>query len=808
MDDFSLRNEFRRALDAVAPPAPWLAANVRTELRQHRHELIRRRRPFALALSPAAPRLLAIALIVVLLVAAAGAFLAIHRFVLQPIPIHTHTGAVSRTCSTGAVDMITTKIGWQGTSRTTDGGATWRDVSPPTVPRSGKGGGVLCVLDADHAWVTEATSVYNNTCAAKGCAGPEVDSLYVMSTADGGVTWQQSDRFPESGSQSLATELDFVDAQHGWLLTDTGFYATHRNLRDVYATTDGGRHWNHVASGSGSGSVLGTVGVACAQTGMTFSSVTTGWLTWNCSQGTGPNPPQQDGPVMAVTRDGGRTWAAVTLPAARVGLGCGAAPPIFSAKAGVMLVSCGGTVFVDRTADSGQTWIGNPQELPSPVDFVNGTTGFYFAIDRTKKLYTLYKTTSGGADWSAITGGLFPGRSVSDFQFIDEATGFASLSNSPVAWVTGDGGKTWSLPPPYRSVGNEICAQPSDPGAGSSPRGVQMFTPTTGWAAGARRTTNGGAGWTNVSPASVKLRSSAYAEFFLDADHAWVVQAAGSATACADRLVIFSTADGGATWQHGAPVIPTISSGWLVSIDFHDSSNGWLLVGTRLYRSSDAGHTWTQVADLALTLKGCYSYGPMAFSSITTGWMQVQCNDSAQSLLVTHDGGASWTGQVMARSSCCATSALPTFFDPNHGMAFDPSGLFVMTSDGGLRWVKHGLPRLTYHSCLGKGGVTECSNQSIVALSFINPTQGWALESNDESGAGGPFAISIMHTEDGGKTWTSARSNLTKINGYPDPSQNSLTFVNAKLGFLWLGPKLLTTTDGGHSWTAVKVTYS
>ena len=42
-----------------------------------------------------------------------------------------------------------------------------------------------------------------------------------------------------------------------------------------------------------------------------------------------------------------------------------------------------------------------------------------------------------------------------------------------------------------------------------------MFTPTTGWAAGARRTTDGGADWTNVSPASVKLRSSAYAEFFL-----------------------------------------------------------------------------------------------------------------------------------------------------------------------------------------------------------------------------------------------------------------------------------------------------
>ncbi|HEX3508247.1 MAG TPA: hypothetical protein VHW94_07650 [Candidatus Dormibacteraeota bacterium] len=808
MDDLSLRNEFRRALDVVAPPAPWLAVNVRTALRRHSSDVVRKRRPFALTLSPAASRLLAIALIVVLLVAAAGAFLAIHRFVLQPIPIHPHTGAVMRSCSTGTVDMITTKIGWQGTSRTTDGGTTWRDVSPPALPRSGKGGGYVCVLDGDHAWVTEATSVFNSACAAKGCAGPEIDGIYVMSTVDGGVTWRTSERIPGNGSQSLSTEFDFFDAMHGWLLTDTGYYATHRNQRDIYATSDGGLHWNHLASGSARGaSALGTVAIDCVQTGMTFSSITTGWLTWDCSSGNGPNPPSKGGPFIAVTRDGGRTWAAVTLPGNPAE--CGAAPPIFSAKAGLMLVSCGGPgAYAYRTADAGLTWTAGLQQLVAPVDFVNGTSGFYFTFDQKQKVYTLYATTSGGADWSVVKSGLFSGRSVNDFQFIDGTTGYADLSNSPVAWVTNDGGKTWSLPPPYRSVGNEICTQPSDPGGGASPRGVQMFTTTTGWAAGARRTTDGGAGWTNVSPPSVKLRSSAYAEFFLDADHAWVVQAAGSAAACADRVVVFNTADGGGTWQHGAPLLHALPSGWAASVAFLDPSNGWLLVGTVLYRSSDAGHTWTQVADMALTLKNCYSSGPMAFATTTTGWMQVQCNNSAQNLLVTHDGGASWTGQVMARSSCCATSALPTFFDPNHGMAFDPSGLFVMTSDGGLEWVKHGLPRLTYHYCLGKGGVTQCSNQSIIAVSFINPNQGWALESNDESGAGGPFAISVMRTEDGGKTWSTAKSNLTKINGYPDPSQNSLTFVNARLGFLWLGPRLLTTSDGGRSWTGVKVTYS
>jgi hypothetical protein len=806
VDDLSLRNEFRRALDVVAPPAPWLAANVRTELRQHRGERVRRR-PFALTLSPAAARLLAIALIVVLMLAAAGAFLVIHRFVLQPIPIHTRTGAVSRECSTGTTDMITTQVGWQGTSRTTDGGTTWLDVSPPAMPSAGKGGGDTCVLDATHAWVTVAISA-NNTCPT-GCAGPEIDRLYVMSTTDGGATWRTSQPIPASG-MSLGVEYDFFDTLHGWLLTDTGYYAPHRYTRDLYATTDGGVHWNHVTSASSrDGSVLGTTAVACTATGITFSSVTTGWLTWDCTQGNGPGLPQGNGPQLAVTRDGGRTWAAVNLPSAPYG--CGATPPIFSAKAGVLLLSCQGGAVVYRTGDAGQTWTAGQRQISSQVasqvDFVDGTTGFYFEFDRAKKVWTLYRTTSGGADWAVVKSGLFPGQNVNSLQFINETTGLATVSNSPVPWVTNDGGKTWSLPPPYRSVGNEICTQPTDPGAGSGPRAVQMFSRTTGWAAGARRTTDGGATWINVGPPSLKLRSSASAEFFLDANHAWVVQTAGSSTACADRAVVFSTADGGATWQQGA-VVPLANPGVGVWVDFLDAADGWLIDGSQLYRSSDAGRTWNLVAANVGMSSSCIAFGPMAFSSLTTGWMQVQCRNGG-GLAVTHDGGANWSAQILAKSSCCVSSVLPTFFDSTNGMVFDDSNgpIFAMTSDGGQRWVRHGLPRLSYFTCVGKGGVSQCSNQSIAALSLINPSQGWALVTNDVTGRGGPFALTVEHTEDGGRTWSSVEADLMKVNAYPDPSQTTLTYVDSKVAFLWIQNRLFTTADGGHGWTAVQITY-
>lgn len=38
MDDPNLRTEFRRALDVVAPPAPWLGAAIREVIRSRRHE--------------------------------------------------------------------------------------------------------------------------------------------------------------------------------------------------------------------------------------------------------------------------------------------------------------------------------------------------------------------------------------------------------------------------------------------------------------------------------------------------------------------------------------------------------------------------------------------------------------------------------------------------------------------------------------------------------------------------------------------------------------------------------------------------
>src|ERR1700686_2858570 len=70
VEDLSLRAEFHRALDVVAPPAPWLSASVRDRLRERpRNARMRRGAPAPLRptwLLPLVAALLALALVAAL----------------------------------------------------------------------------------------------------------------------------------------------------------------------------------------------------------------------------------------------------------------------------------------------------------------------------------------------------------------------------------------------------------------------------------------------------------------------------------------------------------------------------------------------------------------------------------------------------------------------------------------------------------------------------------------------------------------------------------------------------------------------
>ncbi len=823
MDDLSFRNQFHRAIDAVAPPAPWLAASVREQVRRRRHEASpsRRRRMW---LSPVLPRvsmrLVTAALIVALAVAAAGAFIAINNYVHGPIPTRPHAGAITRMCSQQALPTFTI-TGWPGSSASPG----WQ-ISPPNVPGWVKGGESTCILDSNHGWVTEATG--NPNCpGAPPCAGPQIQHVVVLSTKDKGRTWQPSQPIPASGA-NLAVEVDFLDDQHGWLLTDTGYYGTPRFVRTLYATSDGGLKWTRMTSTSPSASSsLAKMAVGCAESGIVFVSAGRGWLTWDCSSSNGPAPTRTGGPVVAATMDGGRTWTPAILPSFPTGAdwACGAIPPIFTGSRAVFQVSCGGfghpgwnAVYI--SADGGVTWTVGQFPIPffGPVEFIDGNTAFFVktGVQDNAGGSDLYRTVDGGHVWTLVEKGLFPGQNIDGFEFIDANTGFANTSNSPATWKTTDGGKTWLLPAPYRSVGTVVCSLPPDPGA---PIPFKFVNATTYWTVDGRRTTDGGAHWSGSGPPSAVDRSPGYGPFFLDATHAWVAEAAGSSGACTDHVAIFSTVDGGQSWQQLGRIDAPSTQAWNPQLDFVDAQHGWLFVAGGsltvyghpttgpLYSTSDGGRHWTVVsAQVVASTPNCVALPPFSFSSTTTGWMQVQCGfggATSLSWLVTRDGGATWNMQALVGKPVSYTPLpLPTFFDEKHGWVYDSiNSLLFATSNGGGAWSRRGLPPLRYFTCQGKFGPTQCSNEGIAAVTFSSPSQGWAIL--DRSTASGT-QFSVQHTADGGRTWRVVSGPLPRVAYSTDPLEVRLIFIDTKVGFWLAGPSvLLATTDGGRTWKSV-----
>jgi photosystem II stability/assembly factor-like uncharacterized protein len=161
--------------------------------------------------------------------------------------------------------------------------------------------------------------------------------------------------------------------------------------------------------------------------------------------------------------------------------------------------------------------------------------------------------------------------------------------------------------------------------------------------------------------------------------------------------------------------------------------------------------------------------------------------------------------KTVAESFCCGYLP-PNFFDESHAWVLDSSTpLLLMTSDGGETWTRHGLPQSGNFPCQGKYGPTTCSSVGIIAGTFINPNEGWiALYYTPDRGASN--YVQVHHTVNGGKTWSVVNSNLMGVNPGQGPEQ--VTFVDQSNGFIWTGTVLLRTSDGGHTWTQVHITYS
>ena len=233
-----------------------------------------------------------------------------------------------------------------------------------------------------------------------------------------------------------------------------------------------------------------------------------------------------------------------------------------------------------------------------------------------------------------------------------------------------------------------------------------------------------------------------------------------------------------------------------------------------LYRSSDSGAHWLQVNSTEGSQKR-HGYlicgGEIAFRDDSTGWVRGSLTTTDPSLLfATRDGGRNWQVQRLSLPASfeqgrMEPNGLPRFFQrdsnegilpaeyyPTDGYSTNFSTVIYRTRDGGLSWQP----------------TTPVKFSGI--CSFISVRKGWMWSPEPHNtGSSAPVKGTLYRTDDGGISWRPAgtgKSLEQDLTHGEDVAQ--LDFVDGEYGWA-IAPhapnltKLLHTTDGGDTWSAI-----
>lgn len=271
-----------------------------------------------------------------------------------------------------------------------------------------------------------------------------------------------------------------------------------------------------------------------------------------------------------------------------------------------------------------------------------------------------------------------------------------------------------------------------------------------------------------------------------DGIHVWAVGNSGA---------VFRSTDAGATWT-----TLTEGSATLRSV-FTYGSDVWIVGDNGSYYSSrNAGASWS-----VATLAGGTALRAIVFVNGQTGWVA----GNSGTILKTTDGGSSWN--VQSSTTSLQLNSL-SFLDSQNGYAAGVSGTLLKTTNGGTTWI-----------AIGPGGWTRdiLSVSSVGRTVLVAGTDGFCYASNDngsnwtpldfntdtKSDVNGVFALSelaaafvggggfIRTTTDGGSTFGYGLHQL-------HAKLNSVFFFSASHGWA-CGEKtnvILRTTDGGATW--------
>ena len=213
------------------------------------------------------------------------------------------------------------------------------------------------------------------------------------------------------------------------------------------------------------------------------------------------------------------------------------------------------------------------------------------------------------------------------------------------------------------------------------------------------------------------------------------------------------------------------------AIEFADSLNGWMGVinknfGKGIMRTEDGGHTWQeQTAPENINVRS------ISFADPLQGWAIGDLGNAFGYIVHTTNGGKTWSEQrnilhhLYVSGSAQTTQQVVTVGRLDSFLV--RTGLVARTTNGGARWQEQRLLK------------------RIDKVTFIDTRHGWATAFEGDSSR-------VIHTPDGGKSWTIQRYDLEDVGRL-----SGISFVDSLHGWAISGltyPWLLQTINGGETW--------
>ena len=234
----------------------------------------------------------------------------------------------------------------------------------------------------------------------------------------------------------------------------------------------------------------------------------------------------------------------------------------------------------------------------------------------------VFKTTSGGDAWTTV--GLLPDFSVNMLLVDPHQSDYLYGKTANAVWRSTDGGASWnscSLP----TYATNMAADPFVPGRlfASGYNYSSYYTPAV------IVSTDYGQSWSVTQVDSDT--GFAYCVEFDPAD-------SGTAYVGCMYGLVFKTTDGGATWDSACAGLPDAATIDAIGVNPGNPDIVLAAASSGVYRSTDAGASWTGVAGIAIGFD-------LALSPANPALSYCLGYDTAPCLFVSTDSGATWTLQ-------------------------------------------------------------------------------------------------------------------------------------------------------------------